>query len=99
MPTMMVTIWRRLQADAGELDLAAKLGQEVDALRPRADERIRVFCRKKLTANEEIRSVAGSALRSGRKAARSVTSASTTAAAMPPTIMIGTGWPKSASSA
>ena len=34
--------------------------------------RISVFCRKKLTAKEEMSSVAGSALRSGRKATRSV---------------------------
>ena len=52
--------------------------------------RISVFSRKKLTANEEMSSVAGSALRSGRKATRSVTSASTTATSKPPTIMTGT---------
>ena len=76
---------QELQADAGELDLATKLGQEVE--RPSAASRrpgSRSFCRKKLTANEEIKSVVGSALRSGRKAARSVTSARTTATAMPP---------------
>ena len=49
------------------------------------------FCRKKLTANEEINSVVGSALRSGRKAARSVISASATATTMAPNSITGTG--------
>ena len=57
------------------------------------------FCRKKLTAKDEINSVVGSALRSGRKAARSVISASTTATTMAPSSITGTGKPNSASKA
>src|SRR5271154_4222 len=49
--------------------------------------RMRSFCKKKLTANEEIRRVVGSALRSGRKAARSVSNARTTATAIAPNSM------------
>jgi len=55
------------------------------------------FCRKKLTAKDEINSVVGSALRNGRKAARSVISASTTATRMAPNSITGTGKPNSAS--
>ena len=60
--------------------------------------RISVFCRKKLTAKDEISSVAGSAPRSGRNATRSVASASRIAARKPPNSISGSGWPKSARS-
>jgi hypothetical protein len=61
--------------------------------------RMSSFCRKKLTANEEINSVVGSALRSGRNAARSVIKASSTATAMAPNSITGTGSPNNAKSA
>ncbi len=51
-----------------------------------------VFCRKKLTAKDATSSVAGSALRSGRKATRSVTNARIITAIRPQAMASTTDW-------
>ena len=81
---------QELQPDPDQLNLPAerRAGNPGPSSREPTT-RISVFCRKKLTAKDEINSVVGSALRSGRKAARSVISASTTATKIAPNSMTG----------
>ena len=66
--TRMVTSWRTLQPDAGDLDLACQHRQEVDALRPRADQHDHRLLQEEADREGGDEQVAGSASRSGRKA-------------------------------
>ena len=94
---MMVTICSSCRRTPANSIWWPSAGRKSRPLSREPTTRIRSFCKKKLTANEEISSVVGSALRSGRNAARSVTSARTTATASAPNIITGTGMPNSAS--
>ena len=97
--TAMVTTCNCCNRTPNSSTGAARPGRKSTPFGRESTNTISSFSRNTLTANDAISRLAGSARRNGRKASRSVPSASTTAASSASTTAASTGRPAAISSA